>query len=180
MTGLLGQRLGARTVAIPRLLHVGTGSLAEVGALLRRHDFDTRRVLVASGPGPSRAYGATVSAGLHGPDTVVVEVVRTSGELVQAADLAARVISDDITLAVAVGGGRVIDTVKLAAARTGTDFISVPTTIAHDGISSPVASLATSGRRQSHAAAMPAGIVVDTDVIADAPPGPCGPVSGTC
>jgi glycerol-1-phosphate dehydrogenase [NAD(P)+] len=74
-----------------------------------------------------------------------------------------------VTLTVAVGGGRVIDTMKLAAARTSTDFVSVPTTIAHDGISSPVASLDTGGQRVSHAASMPAGVVVDTTVIAGAP-----------
>jgi len=68
---------------------------------------------------------------------------------------------------VGVGGGRVIDTAKLAAARTSTDFISVPTAISHDGISSPVASLRDrDGTRNSHAATMPAGIIVDIAVIA--------------
>ncbi len=76
-----------------------------------------------------------------------------------------------MTLLVAVGGGRVIDTVKLAASRTGTEFVSVPTAISHDGISSPVASLTPDGGpRRSYAAAMPAGIIVDVEVIGSAPP----------
>jgi glycerol-1-phosphate dehydrogenase [NAD(P)+] len=75
-----------------------------------------------------------------------------------------------VTSAVAVGGGRVIDTVKLAAARTGVDFVSVPTAVSNDGISSPVASLAgVNGQRDSHAARMPCGIVVDVEAIASAP-----------
>jgi len=48
--------------------------------------------------------------------------------------------------------------------------VSVPTAISHDGISSPIASLAQEdGVRNSYAAAMPAGIVVDTEVIRSAP-----------
>jgi glycerol-1-phosphate dehydrogenase [NAD(P)+] len=158
-----------RSVAIPRLLHVGPGSLESIAELLAAHGFDTGRVLLGSGRGPSQAFAATVrdsclAAGLH-----VIEVTDLAGRLTQAAELASRIISEQVTVAVAVGGGRVIDTVKLATARTSTDFVSVPTTIAHDGISSPVASLDTDGRRVSHAASMPAGIVVDTTVIGRAP-----------
>src|SRR5947207_9363141 len=81
------------------------------------------------------------------------------------------VISGGGSVLVGVGGGRVIDTAKLAASRTGTDFISVPTAISHDGISSPVASLRQrDGTRNSYAAAMPAGIVVDVAVIGSSPP----------
>ena len=99
-----------------------------------------------------------------------VEAEGLEGRLDQAADLAALVIAEEVTLLVAVGGGRVIDTVKLAAARTGTDFVSVPTAISHDGISSPVASLVPkSGARCSYAATMPDGIIVDIGVIASAP-----------
>jgi glycerol-1-phosphate dehydrogenase [NAD(P)+] len=52
----------------------------------------------------------------------------------------------------------------------GADFVTVPTTLAHDGISSPVASLDTNGRKVFHAAATPTGIVVDTRIIWSAPP----------
>jgi glycerol-1-phosphate dehydrogenase [NAD(P)+] len=49
--------------------------------------------------------------------------------------------------------------------------VSIPTTIAHDGISSPVASLVIGdGTRSSFAAAMPSGIIVDIGVIGSAPP----------
>jgi glycerol-1-phosphate dehydrogenase [NAD(P)+] len=73
-------------------------------------------------------------------------------------------------LVLGVGGGRVIDTAKVAAGRTGVEFVSVPTAISHDGISSPIASLShEDGVRHSHAATMPAGIIVDTEVIASAP-----------
>ena len=93
------------------------------------------------------------------------------GTLAGAAKVAGEFIESEVTLALAVGGGRVIDTFKLAAARSNTELVACPTTIAHDGISSPVASLlyGTPEVRRSFAAAMPAGIVIDLDVIASAP-----------
>ena len=94
----------------------------------------------------------------------------STAALEEALALAAETITAEATTLIAVGGGRVIDTVKLAAARTGTELVSVPTAISHDGISSPVASLfAEDGKRHSYAAAMPAGIVVDISVIGAAP-----------
>ncbi len=159
-----------RKVAVPRLLHVATDCLVDVAPLLAGHGFDMSRVLVGSGGGPSLALAQDVVSGLRARGVDVLHVAPLEGSLEQAAATAAVIIEDEVTLAVGVGGGRVIDTVKLAAARTRVDFISVPTTISNDGISSPVASLTCKdGRRRSHAAAMPAGIVVDIRVIGDAP-----------
>jgi glycerol-1-phosphate dehydrogenase [NAD(P)+] len=158
-----------RSVSIPRLLHVAPDSLHELGPLLVAHGFDTGRVLLGSGRGPSGPFADAVRDSCERAGIDVVEQRGLAGQLTQAAELASLIISAQVTTAVAVGGGRVIDTVKLATARTSTDFVSVPTTIAHDGISSPVASLDTDGRRVSHAARMPAGIVVDTTIIGGAP-----------
>jgi glycerol-1-phosphate dehydrogenase [NAD(P)+] len=163
--------MNARTIAIPHLLEIGERCLDDVAGLLAGHGFDATRVCVATGSGPSRAHAARVAEGLRAAGVDVLTRDGLAGRLDQAAELAALVIHESVSLVVAVGGGRAIDTAKLAAARTGTDFVSVTTTIAHDGISSPVASLVTAdGTRASFAAAMPSGIIVDIDVIACAPP----------
>jgi glycerol-1-phosphate dehydrogenase [NAD(P)+] len=160
-----------RTVEIPRLLHVGAGCLREVTTLLADHDFDLTCVLVGSGPGPSRKLADVVVTGLRAHGVRVLHLSQLNGRLAQAAATASTIIEEGVTTAVAIGGGRVIDTVKLAAARTGVDFVSVPTAVSNDGISSPVASLAgKDGTRSSHAARMPCGIVVDLTVIATAAP----------
>jgi glycerol-1-phosphate dehydrogenase [NAD(P)+] len=164
-------RQNLREVSIPRLLHVGGGCLGDLGPLLADHDLDLRRVLVGSGPGPSRDVAAAVVAGLRHRGVAVDHRPGLTGRLDQAATVAATLIEDGVTTVLGVGGGRVIDTVKLAAARTCVDFVSVPTSISNDGISSPVASLVgRDGTRSSYAATMPAGIVVDVEVIASAPP----------
>ena len=159
-----------RKLAIPRLLHVGRACMPDVASLLADHDFDLGRVLVGSGPGPSRTLAEGVVTGLRAHGVDVLHRPGLCGRLDQAASLAAEVIQEGVTVAVAVGGGRVIDPVKLAAARTRTDFVSVPTTISNDGISSPVASLVgKDGARASHAARMPCGIVVDVETVGSAP-----------
>jgi glycerol-1-phosphate dehydrogenase [NAD(P)+] len=161
-----------REVAIPRLLHVSSGCLPSVGPLLDAHEFDLGRVLVGSGPGPSRVLADVVVDGMRAHGLDVVQRADLCGRLDQAATAAGTIIEEGVTVAVAVGGGRAIDPLKLAAARTGVDFVSVPTTISNDGISSPVASLLDrEGARTSHAARMPCGIVVDIAAIASAPPG---------
>lgn len=159
-----------RSVEIPRLLHVSAGCLPDVAALLADHDFDLGCVLVGSGPGPSRVFAEAVVRGLRAHHVRVLHVSHLSGRLEQSAATAGTIIEEEVTAAVAIGGGRVIDTVKLAAARTGIDFVSVPTAVSNDGISSPVASLVgRDGARASHAARMPCGIVVDVDAIGSAP-----------
>lgn len=71
---------------------------------------------------------------------------------------------------VGAGGGRVIDVAKVAASETGRDFISVPTQAASDGICSPVAVMVDeSGSPRSVGARIPAAIVVDMQVLGQAP-----------
>jgi glycerol-1-phosphate dehydrogenase [NAD(P)+] len=165
-----GPDVRSRSVAIPALLHVGNGCLGRIAPMLADHAFDLGHVCVCSGPGPSNAPADEVVDGLRAAGVHVSRLRDLDGALDQAADTAAHVIAESVTLVVGVGGGRVIDTAKLAAARTSVDFISVPTAISHDGISSPVASLRQKdGTRESYAAAMPAGIVVDVAVSCSAP-----------
>ena len=159
-----------RDIAIPRLLHVGAGSLDQVAELLAGHDFDLGTVLVGSGPGPSKRLAERVVRGLRARGVEVRHNADLCGRLDQAASLAAEIIEEHVTTAIAVGGGRALDPVKLAAARTGIDLVTVPTTNSNDGISTPVASLSgRDGARASHAARMPCGIIVDVDAIAGAP-----------
>lgn len=160
-----------RELVVPSLLRVGSGCLDEVGALLIDQRFELDRpVIVGSGGGPSRPFAARVVSGLREAEVRVIEICGLEGRLDQAAAAAASIIEEDVGTVVAVGGGRVLDPLKLAAARTGIDFVSVPTTLSNDGISSPVASLTDrGGMRTTHPARMPVGVVVDLDAVGSAP-----------
>jgi glycerol-1-phosphate dehydrogenase [NAD(P)+] len=70
---------------------------------------------------------------------------------------------------IGVGGGRVIDTAKIASFNTDRQFISVPTAASHDGIASARASVPSADGRSSLEAHPPIALVADTGIIAAAP-----------
>jgi len=75
----------------------------------------------------------------------------------------------EVKFLVAVGGGKIIDTAKVAAFNTDRQFISVPTAASHDGIASASASVPTPKGNLSLQAQPPIAIVADTGIIASAP-----------
>ncbi len=68
-----------------------------------------------------------------------------------------------------VGGGTIIDAAKVSSRSQNIPFISVPTTVSHDGIASPLASIKGSDKPYSVLAQAPLAIIADTEVIAKAP-----------
>jgi glycerol-1-phosphate dehydrogenase [NAD(P)+] len=160
-----------RQIETPRLVHVSEECLDSLFELLTENSFDMERVEVCSGGEQSSAIARRIADDLRLAGSQVVERRDLTGRLEQVEALADAIAESQPATLLAVGGGRVIDSVKLAAARSGVPFVSVPTAISHDGVSSPVASLfAHEGRRQSYAATMPSGIVIDVAVIGAAPP----------
>ena len=68
-----------------------------------------------------------------------------------------------------VGGGTIIDSAKISSGSQNIPFISVPTTVSHDGIASPLASIKGSDKPYSILAQAPLAIIADTDIISKAP-----------
>ena len=68
-----------------------------------------------------------------------------------------------------VGGGTIIDAAKVSSKSQNIPFISVPTTVSHDGIASPLASMKGSDKPYSILAQAPLAIIADTNVISKAP-----------
>ena len=68
-----------------------------------------------------------------------------------------------------VGGGTIIDAAKLSSASQNIPFISIPTTVSHDGIASPLASIKGSDKPYSILAQAPMAIIADIEVIANGP-----------
>jgi len=66
---------------------------------------------------------------------------------------------------VGIGGGRTLDVAKLASTLGGLPMVAVATSLAHDGIASPVASLEEGGRKGSFGVQMPIALVVDLDYV---------------
>jgi glycerol-1-phosphate dehydrogenase [NAD(P)+] len=159
-----------RSVRIPRLLRTLRGVEGTVEALEEVDPDGGAYLLVHSGEASHTGYGAQLahaarSRGMRVDECAVQGNTPASVALVEAA-----LRSSAAEVVVGVGGGRVVDVGKLAAARVGMEFVSVPTQAASDGICSPVAVMVDEdGRPHSVGARIPAGIIVDLDVLDRAP-----------
>jgi glycerol-1-phosphate dehydrogenase [NAD(P)+] len=72
---------------------------------------------------------------------------------------------------VGIGGGKTIDTAKYAASRHGLPMVTVATSLAHDGIASPVSTLERDGASISYGVHTPYAVLVDLDYVARSPSG---------
>jgi glycerol-1-phosphate dehydrogenase [NAD(P)+] len=159
----------SRPVTVPRVLQVEGGALSGLATVLGEA-FDTRCTAVVTGTQTSLALAHRLAGELRGTGASVGVHPTAAGTLAATAALVDAFDHDPVTLLVAVGGGRAIDVAKLAAARLGVPLIVVPTILASDGICSPVVTLTgADGQRRSLGAAMPAGVVIDLDVVGRAP-----------
>lgn len=90
----------------------------------------------------------------------------------EAVSIAKRVCIEDIKIIVGFGGGRVLDTAKYAAFISKAIYICMPTTLSNDSLASPFSVLGTEGsHRKTLACKIPTAIIVDTDMIINAPIG---------
>src|SRR4029079_12370488 len=93
------------------------------------------------------------------------------GGVEEATALARRLCEGFYDALVRIGGGRTIDLAKYAASLSGLPMVSVATSLAHDGLASPVASLEEGGRKNSSGVQMPSAVVVDLDYVRRSEPG---------
>ncbi len=151
------------------LIAIGSGTIDRLASSLDASGCDAGSPFVITGSGPSAVHGRRV-ARLLTARGIRPSLGSDSGGSVESADLVAEQLRrNGSTLVLGVGGGRVLDVAKYAAWAAGVDYIAVPTSLAHDGIFSPVASLSQRGTRTSFGTATPRGLVLDTELVATAP-----------
>ena len=98
------------------------------------------------------------------------ELVRVGGGTIDAAvPLGDDIKAGPYDAVVGLGGGKIIDCAKYAAARVGLPLVAVATNLAHDGLCSPVATLDNDAGRGSFGVPIPIAVVIDLDVIREAP-----------
>jgi glycerol-1-phosphate dehydrogenase [NAD(P)+] len=158
----------ARSMTFPRTVLAGHGVLSELGSCCRQFDFPTRGAVVTghrtAGLAGNRAGEILTASGFE--ITTVLAGEPTTEEVDR---VGAILTGAGARFVVGVGGGSKIDIAKVAAHRLKVPFVSVPTSAAHDGISSPRASLHGAGRTTSTEAVVPIGVIADTSVIVQAP-----------
>ncbi|MCW4029783.1 MAG: NAD(P)-dependent glycerol-1-phosphate dehydrogenase [Candidatus Bathyarchaeota archaeon] len=153
---------------LPREVIVGRGTLNCIPDVARRLGLHGK-ALVISGQRSYDLAGQTICSFLE-QSGLRVDVVKI--KTMNEADLV--LIEEQIEdvepqVLFGVGGGAIIDAAKISSCTQDVPFISVPTTVSHDGIASPLASFKGSDKPYSILAQAPLAIIADTEVIAQAP-----------
>lgn len=156
----------ARTVTTPLTIEVRRGAIADLGPLLADRRISAGGdVAIVVGPGQGERIAELVRPKLGSADVFTV----AGGTLDAAHELGNQLRRRSYDAVVGVGGGKTIDTAKYAATRYGIPMVSVATSLANDGIASPVASLSHDGGKGSYGVHIPIAVVVDLDFVETGP-----------
>lgn len=155
-----------RTVFTPLTIEISGGAVLRLGPLLADGRIASGgRVAVVLGPGMSGELSGMVADTLPKADVLTIE----AGTFESATALAERLRGSPYEAVVGIGGGKVIDTVKYAATQQGLPMVSVATSLAHDGLASPVSTLDRGGVPVSYGVHVPIAVIVDLALVARSP-----------
>jgi glycerol-1-phosphate dehydrogenase [NAD(P)+] len=156
----------ARSVQAPLHIDVRRGAVSDLGRILADGRISAGGdVAVVVGPGLGEQIAEMIRPSLNSAD-----VYTTSGGTLDAAlELAAKLRARSYDAVVGIGGGTTVDTAKYAAGRWALPMVSVATSLANDGIASPVASLINDGIKGSYGVHIPIAVIVDLDFVENGP-----------
>lgn len=158
-------------INLPSKIIVGHGVLDKIGELCSKLGFNNGRknIFMVTGPSTFKIAGKKLLETLENEEYNVsyMEVLESNiGYVNWCQD---EICDFNPNLILGVGGGKNIDVAKLASSEIGLPFISVPTTLSHDGIASPIASVKGMEEDFSTIAQTPIAILADTEIISKAP-----------
>ena len=152
----------SRMIGAPLAVEIGPGAIASLAPLLAEGRISSGgHVAVAVGPGLGEEIAEQLRTSLANAEVMPV----AGGSVTAARELANRLREGFFDAVVGIGGGRTLDTAKHAATLTGLPMVAVATSLAHDGLASPVASLEDGGRKASYGVQMPIAVMVDLDYV---------------
>ncbi len=158
----------AHHMQLPSDVVIGSGVIRQLGKVAQRV-VSTRHAVMITNKDLMKIVGDKAKAALE-EAKFSVDVVMINKATEDEVDKSCECIQKhNAGVVVAVGGGSVIDTAKLCSTREKQPFISVPTSAAHDGISSPRASIKKGITSVSVEGQSPIAVVADTYIVAKAP-----------
>jgi len=153
-----------RCINIPNFFYIGNGMIDDLEHILNKEGIKIDGALIISGNGYTAEIADSIAARMSH-----VRRLRISSNDIDAIQGIEKAIEDNDThLVIAVGGGKVIDTVKYACSRLSKPVLVIPTTLSNDGISSPV-SVVSIVNVDSIGVRPPIGIVIDIGIVKKAP-----------
>lgn len=156
----------ARMIESPLTVDIRRGAVDRLAEVLADGRISSGgRVAIAIGPGLGDEVADTLGPQLSQADIVRVE----DGSVDNARELANSLRGSFYDALVGIGGGQTIDVAKYAASLVGVPMVAVATSLANDGLASPVASLEHNGRKGSYGVHIPLAVIVDLDYVLRSP-----------
>ncbi|MBF0483415.1 MAG: iron-containing alcohol dehydrogenase family protein [Candidatus Omnitrophica bacterium] len=155
------------SISIPTLVRIKPNALDRIGAYSRRNQLykvaicynqDLDKKLV------DRVNNSILEDGIEISSSFPV----TSSSFDQAQEIFQAMPSNTNAI-IGFGGGKALDIAKYVAFLGQLPYIAMPTALSNDAFCSPQASLEFKGKKRSFPAAIPYGVVIDTQVCLDAP-----------
>lgn len=113
-------------------------------------------------------YGAEISKKIYHKYFESFKGYEIKGGSVEEKDRIKKIIRN-YGFAIGIGGGKILDTVKLASGELNIPFISIPSTLSNDGIFSPVSVLVDKNEVKSVITNPPEILIIDYDIILNSP-----------
>lgn len=149
-------------------LQIKSGLIQEIKKILIENNI-CGKILYVSDRIVDSIYGSVVRPQIETVCKLKEEIVNYN-TIEYAMSIAERVIATDIDCIIGLGGGKVLDVCKYAAYISKTPFLSIPTTMANDGLASPIAVLKRKDDLpKSLGCAMPSMLIIDVDVMKNSP-----------
>lgn len=127
------------------------------------------RVAIVSGKRRTAEIARRIQLGIRSDCTTIQQIV-LGGCTLEHVQESARALAGTTDMLIAVGGGSVIDPVKLISGDLDIPLIVVPTALSSDCIGSPISVLHdASGKKTSFPSVIPSFVVVDTAITTAAP-----------
>ncbi len=155
---------------LPLICKIEDGIVENVDEIILEKFKNIKKILIVSDEYIFKNYGIKVYEKLKEKNIEVEEKIISDSTFGEAQSIGEHLLIKDYDSLLGIGGGKVQDVCKFASFISKKNFFSVPTTLANDGLCSPIAVLKMkNGFTKSIGTKLPVAIFVDTNIIMNSP-----------
>lgn len=154
-----------RHINIPVIFKIERNSLDNLSSIFGEFNLKHKRFLIIHGQKSFKKIAQKIRKNF--PRAKEIEVF--SNSIKEVRRIGKEITEENPDFVIGVGGGKVLDVAKFASANHNVDFISIPTTLSHDGIASPIAVIDYGKEVRSVYTKIVFGVVIDTSVVKESP-----------
>lgn len=162
-------QMNFQEILMPFFLKIDSGLINDVSPLIRSILNANSKTILVTDRIVYNLYGKLVEDQLKLDFDFREVYFVESNDISQSFGLSEFILEHDIEMIIGLGGGKVLDVAKHTSFLTKAKFVSIPTAIANDGVSSPITVLNTRNGVKSLGCKVPNGIIIDLDVIQSSP-----------